>query len=204
MRIFRRLYNWVLGWSESKYGGLALFIFAFSESVFFPIPPDVLLIALALGSSTKSFRYALNCTIGSIIGAVVGYMIGHYIWLTNTGEFTSFANFFFDNIPGFTHNLYDKIKIMYNEWDFWVVFTAGFTPIPYKVFTITSGVFDVNFVMFLIASAIGRGARFFFVAFLIWKFGPSIKNFIDKYFNWVVLAFTILLIGGFVLIKYLV
>ncbi|HRS53928.1 MAG TPA: YqaA family protein [Bacteroidales bacterium] len=203
MHFFKRLYNWVLSWSESRYSNLALFILAFSESIFFPIPPDVLLIALALGTPKKSFYYAANCIIGSISGAVIGYGIGHYIWLTNSGEFTSFANFFFNNIPGFTHDVYNHIKILYNQWDFWIIFTAGFTPIPYKIFTITSGVFDVNFFLFILASIIGRGTRFFLIALLIWKFGNSIKMFIDKYFNLVVFTFTILLIGGFVLIKYL-
>lgn len=204
MKWFKNLYNWVLGWADSKYGTVALFILAFIESVFFPIPPDILLIALALGATTKAFRYALVCTVGSVLGAVVGYYIGYYAWLTKSGEFTAFANFFFDHIPGFTTGLYNNIKILYNEWDFWVIFTAGFTPIPYKVFTITSGVFEINFTMFIIASVISRGARFFLVAWLLWKFGPSIKKFIDKYFNILALAFTVLLIGGFVLIKYLV
>jgi membrane protein DedA with SNARE-associated domain len=93
---------------------------------------------------------------------------------------------------------------MFDEWDFWIIFTAGFTPIPYKVFTITSGAFDMNIGMFIIASVISRGARFFLVAYLIWKFGPTIKSFIDKYFNWVAIGFTVLLIGGFVLIKYMI
>lgn len=198
----KRLYNWVLSWSESPYGTLALFILAFIESVFFPIPPDVLLIALALGASARSFRFALMCSVGSVLGAIVGYGMGHYVWLTSTGEFTGFANFFFNNIPGFTHHMYDRIKGLFDEWNFWVIFTAGFTPIPYKVFTITAGVFDVNFIMFLIASVISRSARFFLIAWLIWKFGPSIKSFIDKYFNLLAIAFTVLLIGGFVLISY--
>lgn len=203
MKWFKDLYEWVLGWAQSKYGTVALFFLAFIESIFFPIPPDILLIALALGATNKSFRYALVCSVGSVLGAIIGYSIGYYAWLTDSGEFTAFANFFFDHIPGFTNALYYKIQQMFNEWDFWVIFTAGFTPIPYKVFTITSGVFDINFGMFLIASVISRSARFFLVAWLIWKFGPSIKHFIDKYFNILALAFTVLLIGGFVLIKYL-
>jgi len=198
----RKLYDWVLSWAQTKYGTAALFIFAFIESVFFPIPPDVLLIALALGVSAKAFKYALVCTIGSVTGAIVGYTIGYYAWLTDSGEFTGFANFFFAHIPGFTTDLYFRIKSLFNEWDFWVIFTAGFTPIPYKVFTITSGVFDINFIMFLTASIISRGARFFLVAWLLWKFGPSIKQFIDKYFNLLAVAFTVLLVGGFVLIKF--
>jgi membrane protein YqaA with SNARE-associated domain len=202
MNWLKQMYNWVLKWAETPYGPLALFILAFVESIFFPIPPDVLLIALALGSSTKAFRFALNCTIGSVSGAFVGYAIGHFAWITSSGEFTGFANFFFNNIPGFSVSLYNSIKALFIEWDFWIIFTAGFTPIPYKVFTITSGVFDINIIMFFIASLISRGARFFLVAFLIWKFGPSIKRFIEKYFNMLAMGFTVVLIGGFVAIKY--
>lgn len=196
------MYNWVLSWAETRFAMTALFILAFIESIFFPIPPDILLIAMAMGAAAKSFRFAIICTIGSVTGAVVGYYIGHFAWLNPNGEFTGLANLFFNNIPGFTYELYNNIKILFNEWDFWIIFTAGFTPIPYKVFTITSGAFDMNIVMFIIASVISRGARFFLVAYLIWKFGPSIKNFIDKYFNWVALGFTAMLIGGFIMIKY--
>jgi membrane protein YqaA with SNARE-associated domain len=204
MNWLKKLYNWVLKWADTPYGPLALFTLAFAESIFFPIPPDVLLIALALGSTGRSFRFALNCTIGSVSGAFVGYSIGHFAWLTTTGEFTGFANFFFNNIPGFSVSLFNSIKALFVEWDFWVIFTAGFTPIPYKVFTVTSGVFDINIIMFFIASLISRGARFFLVAFLIWKFGPNIKRFIEKYFNLLALGFTACLIGGFVVIKYFV
>jgi len=202
MNGLKKMYNWVLKWAETPYGPAALFILAFAESVFFPIPPDVLLIALALGSSSKAFRFALNCTIGSVSGAFVGYVLGHFAWITASGEFTGFANFFFVNIPGFSVSLFNSIKALFVEWDFWVIFTAGFTPIPYKVFTVTSGVFDINIIMFFVASVISRGARFFLVAFLIWKFGPTIKSFIEKYFNLLAMGFTVVLIGGFVAIKY--
>jgi len=203
MNWVKRLYNWVLEWAESPYGPIALFIFAFVESIFFPIPPDVLLIALALGNPQKSFRFALNCSLGSVSGATLGYALGYYTWIASTGDFTGFANFFFHHVPGFTVELYQRIQLLFDTWDFWVIFTAGFTPIPYKVFTITAGVFQINFMMFLIASAVSRTARFFLVAFLIWKYGPSIKGFIDRYFNLLAVGFTVCLIGGFVLIKYL-
>lgn len=199
----KRTYDWVLKWANTPYGPIALFILAFSESVFFPIPPDILLIALALGSIGKSFRFALNCTIGSVSGAFVGYALGHFAWISANGEFTGFASYFFNNIPGFTISLFNSIKVLFNEWDFWVIFTAGFTPIPYKVFTVSAGVFDMNLVMFFIASVVSRGARFFLVAFLIWRFGPRIKQFLEKYFNLVALSFTVILIGGFITIKYL-
>jgi membrane protein YqaA with SNARE-associated domain len=198
----KKIYDWVLKWADTPYGPIALFILAFTESIFFPIPPDILLIALALGSMGKSFRFALNCTIGSVSGAFVGYAIGHFAWISSNGEFTGFASFFFNNIPGFSVSLFNSIKALFNQWDFWVIFTAGFTPIPYKVFTVTSGVFDINLMMFFIASVVSRGARFFLVAFLIWKFGPGIKQFLEKYFNLLALSFTACLVVGFVAIKY--
>jgi membrane protein YqaA with SNARE-associated domain len=203
MNWFRKLYDWIINWSQSKYGPAALFFLAFIESIFFPIPPDILLIALALGASAKAFKYAFICTAGSVLGAFVGYYIGHILWLTDTGEFSPFANFFFTNIPGFSIELYESIKNLFIEWDFWVIFTAGFTPIPYKVFTISAGAFDINLAMFAIASLVSRGARFVLIGWLIWKYGSRIKLFIEKYFNLLALAFTVVLIGGFVLIKYL-
>lgn len=202
MKLLRKLYDWVLHWAETPYGPVALFILAFAESSFFPIPPDALLIALILGSTSKAFRFALNCTVASVLGALLGYTIGHFLWWTPSNEFTSVAMFFFNNIPGFTEKLFFDVQKMYDRYDFWIVFTAGFTPIPYKVITISSGAFNINLPMFVLASVISRGARFFLVAFLIWKFGPQIRTFIDKYFNWLAIAFTVLLIGGFVAIKY--
>ncbi len=203
MILLRKLYDWVLSWADTPYGGLALFVLAFAESSFFPVPPDALLIALVLGSRVKAFKYAALCTTASITGALLGYTIGHYVWWTPSNEFTSIANFFFANIPGFTHEAFNKIQQLYSEFDFWIIFSAGFTPLPYKVFTISAGAFNINLIMFVFASIVSRGARFFLVAFLIWKFGPAIQEFIDKYFNWLAIAFTVLLIGGFVVIKYL-
>jgi membrane protein YqaA with SNARE-associated domain len=203
MKILRRTYDWVLHWAKTPYGAIALFILAFAESSFFPIPPDVLLIALCLGAQAKAFRYATICTVASVLGAIAGFAIGHFVWLTTSGEFTSVATFFFEHVPGFTETAYNDIKGLYDEYNFWIIFTAGFTPIPYKVFTISAGAFDISFVMFIIASVLSRGGRFFLIAFLIWKYGAGIERFIDKYFNWLAIAFTVLLIGGFVLIKYL-
>lgn len=202
MKIVRKLYDWVLHWANTKYGAIALFILAFAESSFFPIPPDALLIALVLGAKAKAFKFAANCTIGSVLGALAGYAIGHFLWWTPSNEFTGIAQFFFNNIPSFTPETFYNIQKMYEEYDFWIIFTAGFTPIPYKVITVSSGAFNINMIMFIVASVISRGARFFLVAFLIWKFGPQIKSFIDKYFNWLAIAFTVLLIGGFLVIKY--
>ena len=198
MNIVKRLYDWVLSWSESRWGALALFVLAFAESSFFPIPPDVLLIALCLGAVTRSFRYAAICLAGSILGAIGGYSIGYFLWQNGAGEYTALANWFFANV--FSQESFLEVKHLYDEWDFWIVFTAGFTPLPYKLFTITGGLFHINFVMFILASIVSRGLRFFLIGGLIWKFGAPIKTFIDKYFNLLAIIFTILLVGSFILV----
>ncbi|MFQ5454046.1 MAG: YqaA family protein [Fidelibacterota bacterium] len=200
--MIRKLYDWVLHWAETPYGPMALFFLAFAESSFFPIPPDVLLIALALGVRKKSFSFALICSIASIAGGLFGYSIGHYLWWEGSA-YSGVAHFFFNNIPGFTEDLFMSIQKQYSEYGFLIIFTAGFTPIPYKIFTISAGAFNINIILFLIASAASRTARFFLVAGLIWKFGKPITAFIDKYFNLLTLIFAILFIGGFFFIKYL-
>ena len=204
MKWIRDLYDWILKWSDSKYGTVALVVLAFSESSFFPIPPDVLLIALALGSRSKAIQYGVLCSIGSIVGAIFGYGIGQFLWWSGEGAFSGLAIFFFDAIPGFTRDMFYQIQDKYETWNFWIIFTAGFTPIPFKLFTITSGAFSINFPMFIIASTISRSARFLLVSGLIWKYGAPIQEFIDRYFNKLAILFTILLIGGFFLIKYLI
>ena len=190
----RKLYDWVLHWAETPYGPPALFILAFAESSFFPVPPDVLLIALALGASSRSMRFALICNAGSVLGGVLGYVIG-VIGYEAIGK----------PIIDFYHGqeVMDKIKGLYDAYGFWGVLIAAITPIPYKVFTISSGFFRFDVWTFLVASVVGRSFRFFLVAGLIWKFGPPIKSFIDKYFNILLVVFTVLLVGGFVALKYL-
>ena len=198
MNIVKRLYDWMLSLGDSRWGGWALFFFALAESSFFPIPPDVLLIALCLGVVAKSFRYAFICLSGSIIGAMIGYAIGFFLWQNPSGEYTALANWFFQHV--FSVESFQNVGALYDKYNFWIVFTAGFTPLPYKLFTISGGLFHINFVMFIIASMVSRGLRFFLIAGLIWKFGAPIKSFIDKYFNLLAIAFTVLLIGSFFLV----
>ena len=133
---------------------------------------------------------------------MAGYAIGHYLWQTPGGEFTAIADFFFRIIPGFTHTEYDKICAMYNQYNFWVVFTAGFSPIPLQ--TDHDHRRSVQDRLSGLPRRIGRqpGPAFFLISWLIWKYGEPIKRFIDKYFNWLALVFTVLLIGGFFAIKH--
>ena len=194
--LLRKLYDWVLSWAHKKYSSAALFILAFAESSFFLIPPDVLQIALSVSKPKKSFFYALISSAGSVLGGIFGYFIGLKLW-------AFLKDFFFTYIPGFTPEIFNIIQTKYELYNFWIVFTAGFTPIPYKIITISAGLFEISFLMFIIASIISRSARFFIVATLIYFFGPKIKEFIDKYFNWLTIIFIILLVGGFLFIKYL-
>lgn len=191
--IVRRLYNWMLSWAESPWAGWAMFLFAMVEAIFFPIPPDVLLLALCVGMPKKSFKYAFICSAGSVVGAVIGFGLGAFAWDLVQGWF----------IPGvFSAESFAHVGDLYKEYNFWLVFTAGFTPLPYKLITISAGVFlgIENLPIFILASLISRGLRFFLVAGLVWKFGAPIKKFIDKYFNLCAIAFTVLLIGGFWLV----
>jgi membrane protein YqaA with SNARE-associated domain len=192
----RRLYNWVIHFAETPHGEQALFLLSFAESSFFPVPPDVLLAPLTLGAPKKWFRFALMCSIASILGGILGYLIGMFLW-DQIGSWV-FAHL---GSIGFTEGNFAKFQTYYNQYDFWIVFTCGFTPIPYKVCTITAGVARILFPGFVIASALSRSARFFLVAGLFgWK-GEQIRPFVEKYFNWLSLAFVGLLIGGFAALK---
>ena len=204
MNYLRRLYEWILHWAETKYGVPALFLLALAESSFFPIPPDVLLIPLALGARSKAIRFALVCSVASIVGGIVGYGIGYFAWWNGAEAYSAVALFFFNHIPGFTEQVLLNIQEKYEIYNFLIVFTAGFTPIPFKIITISAGAVSVNFPMFLLASTISRSARFFMVALLIRQFGEPITAFIDKYFNLLSIIFTILLIGGFLVLKALI
>jgi len=203
MKFIRVIYDWVLSWSEKPSGPTALGVMSMTEASFFPIPPDVLLIPMALGNRDKAIRFAIICSVCSIFGAMIGYGIGHFIWWAEPGQFTGFAQFFFDHIPGFTILAFSKIQTLYEKWNFWIIFTAGFTPIPFKLFTISAGAFKINFVAFVLASLVGRSARFFIVSGLIKKYGEPIHAFIDNYFNILAIALTLLLFGGFFIITLL-
>jgi len=191
--IIRRLYDWVLHWADTPYGTPALFIISFMESSFFPIPPDVLQIALSVGKPRRSFWYATVSLVGSVLGALLGYYIGYALWETMKGWFIPYV---------FTQDNFDYVQNKYQLYGYWAIFTAAFTPIPYKIFTVAAGVCKLSLMTLIGASIVGRGARFYLVAALMFFFGPTVKHWIEKYFDWVAIVFTVLLIGGFVFIKY--
>ena len=192
LKSVRRLYDWVLTWANSRYALLALGLLAFTEASFFPIPPDVLIMALALSMPQMSYRYALIATVGSVLGAALGYAIGWGLW-------DVLAVYFYAYVPGVTEAGFARVGELFSEFDFWIIFAAGFTPIPYKIFTIAAGVFAVNFPVFMLASLIGRGLRFYLVATLFYYMGQPARVLIEKYFN-LLTVIAVILIAIFVVI----
>ena len=189
--MLRRAYDWVLGWADHRYGGLALLLLAFVESSVFPIPPDVLLMALALGKPGAAFRFALICSVGSVAGGLAGYLIG---WLLMDGLGRPIIELYNAQAA------YAEVKQRFVAHGGWAVAIAGFTPIPYKVFTIAAGATQLSLSSFVLASVVSRSARFFLISGLIYYYGPTIKVFIDKYFNILTIVFTVLVLLGFVLL----
>ncbi|MEN8190585.1 MAG: YqaA family protein [Thermodesulfobacteriota bacterium] len=216
--LIRRLYDWMLHWADSKYGLPALVVLSFAESSFFPIPPDILLIALVLGATGRWYKYAFWCTLASVLGGLAGYGIGAFAWDT-------MGRWIVENVAHVTLTEVDgRMDIalpaylvnglgsmlggeylfqVYDHWNAWIVFIFGLTPLPYKLVTITAGVARVNLPVFLVASVAARGCRFFVVAWFLHKWGEPAKRFLDRYFNLLCTLFILLLIGGFVLIKLL-
>lgn len=193
-RQLRKLYKWTIHWAGSKNAPYALFIIAFAESSFFPIPPDVLLIPMVVSRIKSWLKNALICTLGSLTGAILGYLIGWGLYETIGQPIVDFYNL---------QSQVDIIGDRYTTAAFLTVFTAAFTPIPFKVITISAGLFKIPISTLLIASALGRGARFFIVAGALRIFGKKIADAIEKYFDIFSLIFTALLIGGFLVVKYL-
>jgi len=194
----KRLYLWVLHWAETPYGTPALAAISFAESSFFPIPPDVLQIALSISKPRRAFYYALVSAVASVAGSLLGWFIGFALWSTMGDLFTAY-------VPGLTQDRIDQVGRLYGDNAFLAIFCAAFSPIPYKVFTISAGVFSefVSLPVLIAASLAGRSLRFLAVAAFIYLFGPRVKDLIDRYFELATLAFAVLLIGGFVVIKYL-
>ena len=194
--IFRTLYDWVIHWSDTPYAKTALLLIAFAESSFFPLPPDILLIAMGVGAPSRALGFAAICLVGSVTGGMAGYAIGMGLWAV-------ISSWFYDYVPGFTPEVFLKVSTLYSDNAFWAVFAAGFSPIPYKVFTIAAGATQINFPTFVMASILSRGLRFFLIGGALKMFGPSVKQILEKYFDLFSIIFLVLLFGGFILVKIL-
>lgn len=192
--MLRRLYDWTMDLAGHRHALWVLAAVAFIESSVFPVPPDVLIIPMVLAARGQAWRIAAVATVASVVGGGLGYLIGAALFETLGRPLLEFYG---------QMGSFEEFRQIYDEWGAWIVAGAGFTPFPYKVVTIASGVADLDPVTFMAASAVSRGARFFLVAALLWKFGPPIRVFIEKYLPYLAAAFFILLIGGFVALRYL-
>jgi len=190
----RKIYDAVLGLSAKKSAEIWLFIVSFIESSFFPIPPDVMLIPMVIATPKRAWKIAAVATFGSVTGAYLGYIIGVYFFQLIAEPLLNFYGYL---------KQFQSFEELYNKYDYWIVFGAGITPFPYKIITIASGVVRMNLLIFTVASVIARGMRFFLVAWLLKAYGEKMKVFIEKNLGWLSIAFLILLIGGFALLKFL-
>jgi len=194
MKIIRKLYDWTLRIAAHRHAQWGLFGLSFAESSVFPLPPDLVLIPMCIAERRKAFRFAAICTVGSVLGGLFAYGVGYFLYDTIGVRIVEFYGY---------QEQFLAFRRLYNEHGAWIVLAGGFTPIPYKLITIASGVTQMDIVAFTVYSVIGRAGRFFLVAALLWKYGAPIKDFIEKYMGWLTILFFILLIGGFIAIKYI-
>lgn len=192
--MLRRLYDWTMSLASGPRAPVALGAVSFAESSFFPIPPDILLIPMVIARRARAFSYALLCTVTSVLGGIAGYAIGALLFIQLARPILGFYGYL-DKFEAFSAN--------FNEYGAWIVFIAGITPFPYKVITIASGATDLNLLVFMVASVLARGLRFFAVAGLLYLFGPPVRHFIEQRLGLVFTVFVVGLVGGFIAIRYL-
>lgn len=192
--MLRSLYDWTMGLAAQRHALAALALISFIESSVFPIPPDILIIPMVLAARDQAWRIALIATVASVLGGLLGYAIGAGLYETVGRPILDFYGY---------GERFTRFQEVYAEWGLWIVAGAGFTPFPYKVITIASGVMDLDLAVFSIASVVSRGARFLLLAGLLWYFGPPIRRFIENNLPLLATLFFILLFGGFIAVRYL-
>ena len=190
--MIRAVYDWTMTWAAHRHASAVLAVVAFIESSIFPIPPDVLLVPMVLADRARAWAYALLCTVASVLGGLAGYMIGAFFFESVARPILD-AYGYADAFASFTSR--------YNDWGAWIVFIAGVTPFPYKVITIASGATGLSLPVFMIASVLSRGLRFFIVAAILWKVGPPARAFIERRLGLLFALFCALLVGGFAVVK---
>ena len=192
--MLRRAYDWTMGLAGRRHALPLLALVAFVESSVFPIPPDVMLVPMVLAARERAFTIAAVCTAASVLGGLLGYAIGAVLFESVGRPLLGFYG---------GADVFASFRDTYNSWGLWIVFTAGLTPLPYKVFTILSGVTQLDVTVFVLGSAVSRGARFFLEAALLWRFGAPIRAFVERHLGTVAAAFLVLLLGGFVVARLL-
>lgn len=201
--LFKQSFDWAHKWSKSRYGQLALFVFLFSDASFFPLPTTIIFITISLLYPLRSNYNALIATTAMVSGSIAGYGIGHYLWLSSEGGYTVIAQYFFNHIPGFTVDLYHNAQAIYSKWSYIILFFAIILPIPYQVYSISAGAFDVNFVMFGFSTLLFQGLRFFGLAYLVIKFGEGVKTLFQKNLKIIAVSAFVLLLIYIVTVKVL-
>ncbi len=192
--MLRGLYDWTMGLAGHRHALPALALVAFIESSLFPIPPDILIIPMILAARPRAWRIAAVATAASVVGGLLGYAIGAGLYETVGRPVLEFYGY---------GAKFEEFRGAYNDWGAWIVAGAGFTPFPYKVITIASGVTGLNLAVFMVASLVSRGARFFLLAVLLWYFGPPVRRLIEANLPLLATLFFVLLFGGFLAIRYL-
>ena len=179
---FNHLHVWSLQLTNTKKGAFTLIIMAYADASILPLPVTTFFLVLVLLNTSKAYKYALFTTLGTLAGALTGYAIGHLAWININGGFTGFAQFLFNNIPGFSIDLYNKLDIQYQNRGLWILSLSAATPVPYGFLAITSGVFNINIVLFCLSTLISQGIKYFLLALLTVKIGLPVKKLIE--FNW--------------------
>ncbi len=193
--MLRRLYDWTMGLAGRRHALWALALISFIESSIFPIPPDVLLVPMVLAKRRRAWLIAGVATAASVLGGLAGYAIGYFLFESLGRPLLAFYGY---------EGKFASFQSYYNEWGAWIVGAGGLTPLPYKVITIASGVTALDLGVFILASVVARGLRFFIEAALLWRFGEPIRGFIERHMGKLAVLFFVLLIGAFVLIKFIV
>lgn len=192
--MIRRFYDWTIRLSATPQAPRALSVVSFLESSIFPIPPDALLVPMCLADRRRAWHYALSCTIASVLGGLLGYAIGRFLMET--------LGAWIINVYGYGNQV-DAFEQTYQQWGLWIILIKGLTPIPYKLVTIASGAAHFDVIVFILASLVTRGARFFLLAGLLWRFGEPIRAFIEKRLTLITWLFLFAIIGGFLIANYL-
>jgi membrane protein YqaA with SNARE-associated domain len=193
--MLRRLYDWTMGLASRPNALAALGVVSFAESSFFPIPPDAMIIPMVLARPDRAWRIALVATVTSVVGGILGYAIGYYLFETLGQSLIRLYGY---------QAQFEAFKRAYNEWGLWIILIKGMTPIPYKLVTIASGAAAFDFPIFVLASIATRGLRFFLVAALLRRFGEPIRDFVERRLTLVATAFVLAVVGGFLIVRYVI
>lgn len=194
LNLFSQPFLWTKKWTKGGYGLLAVFVFLFLDASIFPFPTTFLFITVSLIYPMRSYYNALVAVTGMALGSIVGYSIGHFLWLLPDGNFTPFAQYLFNHIPSFTIENYQNAQSLYIKWSYSILLFSTVIPLPYQLLSITAGAFEFNIFTFVLATFVFQGLRFFFLAWLIVKYGEEVTAIFQKNMKIITMITIILLL----------